>query len=76
MCFLKGTNASHKLARAQPLFVFFSISGQIPNCPSVDLIIIKNHCEKYKKKTLEANFKFLDPKRILVILLCVLFFFI
>jgi hypothetical protein len=50
MCFLKGTNASHKLARAQPLFVFFSISGQIPNCPSVDLIIIKNHCEKYKKK--------------------------
>lgn len=71
----KVVSTSYKVARVMQASTTFFLFSQRLNCLSTNVIIAKKKpLEKYKKKTLEANFIFLDSKGILIISFCVLFF--
>ena len=69
----KGTNYSHTNTRTNPLLFF--IFTQIPNLPSVDIVITKNHYENIKK-SLGVDFKIFALNDILVVLPCFFICFI
>ena len=71
----KVVSTSYKVARVMQASTTFFLFSQRLNCLSTNVIIAKkNHWKSTKKKTLEANFIFLDSKGILIIPFCVLFF--